>query len=104
MQSRDRPGYWFQKWVGGRRVCRFLATDYEQAKVEFRKLRDSGVPLVSTMVAAVARLWLLSDFETWRHPKCRLDTAAPARLALDHVMAERLKMAESATKSATSVS
>jgi len=94
IRRKGRPGYWFQKWVGGRRVCRFLATDYEQAKVEFRKLRDSDVPLVSATVTEAVKRWLSSYIETSRNPKCRLDAAARAKKylvpAMGHYLVSRL--------------
>jgi integrase len=94
IRRKGRPGYWFQKWVGGRRVCRFLAKDYEQAKAELRKIRDSDLPLVSATVGEAVKRWLASYIETTRNPKGRADAAARAKLhllpALGHYSVSRL--------------
>jgi len=94
IRRKGRPGYWFQKWVGGRRVCRFLGNDYEEAKVEFRKIRNSDVPLVSATVGEAVKRWLSSYIETTRNPKGRTDAAARAKKyltpAMGHYLVSRL--------------
>ena len=94
IRRKGRPGYWFQKWVGGRRVCRFLGNDYEGAKAEFRKIRNSDVPLVSATVGEAVKRWLSSYIETSRNPKGRTDAAARAKKyltpAMGHYLVSRL--------------
>ena len=94
IRRKGRPGYWFQKWVGGRRVCRFLARDYEEARAELRKIRDSDLPLVSATVGEAVKRWLATYIETSRNPKCRADAAARAKRylvpALGHYLVSRL--------------
>ena len=94
IRRKGRPGYWFQKWVGGRRICRFLGNDYEEAKAEFRKIRNSDVPLVSATVGEAVKRWLSSYIETTRNSKGRTDAAARAKKyllpAMGHYLVSRL--------------
>jgi len=94
IHRKGRPGYWFQKWVGGRRVCRFLARDYEEAKAELRKIRNSDAPLVSATVGEAVKRWLSSYIETSRNEKGRKLAAMRARKhlvpALGHYLVARL--------------
>jgi len=106
IRRKGRSGYWFQKWVGGRRICRFLGNDYEQAKTEFRKIGNSDVPLVSATVGEAVKRWLSSYIGTTRNPKGQTDAAARAkkylvpamgpyvvsRLTAEHLRSYRLRL------------
>jgi len=85
IRRKGRAGFWFQKWIGGRRVCRFLGTDYEEAKAELRRIRNSDAPLVGATVSEASKRWLASYIATTRNPKCQADAEARVRKFLGGV-------------------
>jgi len=71
IRRKGRTGYWFQRKVGGRKVRRFLGTDYNEALNALRKFKGSEVRLVEVTVAEAAKRWLASYVETARNEKNR---------------------------------
>lgn len=94
IRRKGRPGYWFQKWIGGRRVCRFLGNNYEEASAELHKIRKTDAPLAGATVAEAAKRWLSSYIETARNPKGRVIAAVRVKKylipALGHYLVSRL--------------
>ena len=66
IRRKGRPGFWFQRKIGGRRVTRYLGTDYQGAKVRLRQFQGSDVPLVDVTVGEAAKRWLATYVETAR--------------------------------------
>ena len=72
IRRKGRSGYWFQKLLGGKRVLRFLGTDYGEAVQKLRSLQGDDVPLADITVAEAAKRWLSTYIETSRNPKGRV--------------------------------
>jgi integrase len=64
-----KPGYWFVKKIGGRKITRFLATDFASALDRFRSLKTQDVPLPEITVSEAAKRWLSTYIATARNPK-----------------------------------
>lgn len=71
IRRKGRPGFWFQRKIGGHRVTRYLGTDYQEAKVRLRQFQGSAVPLVDVTMGEAAKRWLATYVETARNPKNR---------------------------------
>jgi len=94
IRRKGRPGYWFQRKTGGRKVTRFLGTDYEAAKHQLKKYVGSGVPLSEVRVNEAAKRWLASYVATARNEKNQKLTAVRVRRhlspTLGHYLVARL--------------
>ncbi len=64
-----KPGSWFVKVVGGRKITRFLATDFASAQDRYRSLKTHDLPLAEITVREAAKRWLSTYIATARNPK-----------------------------------
>jgi integrase len=94
IRRKGRPGYWFQRKIGGQRVTRFLGTDYQEASNRLKALKGSERLLAETTVAEGAKRWLASYIATSRNEKGRLLAKRRVELrlvpALGHYIVSRL--------------
>lgn len=94
IRRKGRAGYWFQKLIAGRRVLRFLGTDWDEAKQKLRSFQGHELPLADVTVAEAAKRWLATYIETSRNPKGRVLTARRAKRyivpGLGHYLVSRL--------------
>src|SRR5437773_3926631 len=72
MRRKGRPGYWYQKRIGTKKVCRFLGTEYNEALTRLKQLQGSKVSLIELTVSAAVKRWLASYIETSRNEKGRV--------------------------------
>lgn len=106
IHRKDRPGFWFQRKVGGRRIRRFLGTDYQEACLRLKQLKGSDIPLTDVSVGEAAKRWLASYIATSRNEKGRklaakrverhlvpaLGNYLVARLTSEHLRGYRLNL------------
>ncbi|HET7251770.1 MAG TPA: tyrosine-type recombinase/integrase [Gemmatimonadales bacterium] len=94
VRRKGRPGYWFQQKIGGRRVRRFLGTDYNEAATRLKKLRGSEIPLSELRVGDALKRWIASYVATARNEKNQKLTERRAAKylvpALGHYLLSRL--------------
>lgn len=117
VRRKGRKGYWFVRRFAGRRMTRFLGSDYEAALRKLRSFTGAEPPKLEITIAEAAKRWLATYVETARNPKGRKQTATrvkkylvPAmghyllpRITSDHVRAYKLHL-ESKDLSVQSVS
>ena len=72
IRRKGRPGYWFQVKQGGRRVTRFLGTDYQEALLCLRSLKGQDIPLTEITIREAAKRWVATYVATMRNPKGRV--------------------------------
>jgi integrase len=71
IRRKGKPGFYFLQQTAGRVVVRALGTDYEQACLRLRSLKQEAIPLEASTVAAAARRWLSVYVATERRPEDR---------------------------------
>jgi len=90
----DRPGYWFARKTGGKRVMRFLGTDYQAACTKLKQMNGREVPLHRLTVGGAAEQWLSSYVATARNTRFQKLTRRRVELYLaphlGHLLLERL--------------
>jgi integrase len=93
-RRKGRPGYWYQKRVGGRKIARFLGTDYSEALIQLKRLKGAEIPLVEISVGDAVKRWLETYIATSRNEKGRVLAAVRAKAhlvpALGHYLVARL--------------
>jgi integrase len=69
IRRRGRPGYWFAKRIGGKRITRFLGEDYQEACRQLRQLQRRETPIYRLTVYEAAERWLATYVPTARNEK-----------------------------------
>ena len=85
-----KPGYWFVRKVGGRKITRFLGTDYASALDRYRSLKTQDVPLADMTVREAAKRWLATYIATSRNAKGQVLTKVRVRKHLEPVLGHYL--------------
>ncbi len=85
-----KPGYWFVRKVGGRKITRFLGTDYASALDRYRSLKTQDVPLADMTVREAAKRWLATYIATSRNEKGQVLTKVRVRKHLEPVLGHYL--------------
>lgn len=90
IRRKGRPGYWFQKLVAGRRVLRFLSTDYGVAKAKLGSFQGRDLFTEDVSVSEAAKRWLSTYIETSRNPKGKVLAARRVKRHLDSALGHYL--------------
>ncbi len=85
-----KPGYWFVRVVAGRKITRFLATDFASALDRYRSLKTQDVPLAEITVREAAKRWLSTYIATARNPKGQVLARVRIRKHLEPVIGHYL--------------